>query len=229
MLATLCRDWCGLEKMEDKKYQLPGTQGPPEAESQKATVKAKRCLCPQGYYQGLVGSSKPLCPLGPPASLRGMLPENPENLRKCKSAENLFVFTAKPEQKPKSTRKLDCTLMWGDDEEEDELQYNCGQWSKRALQKPTGDALKSAEDVDGCVLAKPGFAGDADGPEDLMEEEISDEGFESDAQHQISQEKARDDEDDELECNGGHGPNGTDLKSADNVVSFSPTGESLGC
>nr|XP_020635275.1 cAMP-specific 3',5'-cyclic phosphodiesterase 7B isoform X6 [Pogona vitticeps] len=47
--------------------------------------------------------------------------------------------------------------------------------------------------------------------------------------HFMLQEKARDDEDDELECNGGHGPNGTDLKSADNVVSFSPTGESLGC
>ena len=34
------------------------------------------------------------------------------------------------------------------------------------------------------------------------------------------QEKARNDKDDELECDCGHGPNRTDLKSADDVVSF---------
>ena len=50
--------------------------------------------------------------------------------------------------------------------------------------------MKSAEDVDGCVLAKLGFAGDADGPEDQMVEEVSDEGFESDAEHQVSQVRA---------------------------------------
>uniref|UniRef100_A0ABM5FYK8 Uncharacterized protein n=1 Tax=Pogona vitticeps TaxID=103695 RepID=A0ABM5FYK8_9SAUR len=211
MLAALCRDWCGLEKMEDKENQLPRT-------SQKAPVKAKRCLHPQGYHYGPLGFSKPLCHLGPPASLRGMLPEDPVNLkRKYWSAEDIFVLTAKPKQKPKSTRKLACTLMWGDDEE-DGLECDCGQWSQRALQKSTGDALKLAEDVDGCVLAKTGFAGNANGPEDLMVEEASGEVFESDAEHQVSQEKAQDDEDNELECDCGHGPNRTDLKSADDVV-----------
>ena len=41
--------------------------------------------------------------------------------------------------------------------------------------------MKSAEDVDGCVLAKPDFVADAYGSEDLTVEEVSYEGFESDA------------------------------------------------
>ena len=109
-----------------------------------------------------------------------MLPEDPENLRrKCKSAEDLFVFTAKPKQKPKSTRKPACTLMWGDDED-DGLECDCGYG-------PNRNDLKSAEDVDGCMLVKPDFVEDAIGPEALTVEEVPDDGFESYAEEQVSQ------------------------------------------
>ena len=60
----------------------------------------------------------------PPPSLRESLPEDPENLRiKCRSAEALFLFTTKPKQPLKSAKKSSCTLMWGDDEDEEDLYF----------------------------------------------------------------------------------------------------------
>ena len=72
-----------------------------------------------------------------------------------------------------------CTLMWGVEEGDDDalLQCDCDQWLNRDLQKPTGENPKSAEDVDGCVLAALGSAGDNDGSEEQMLEEDPDEGF----------------------------------------------------
>nr|XP_020660253.1 uncharacterized protein LOC110084887 [Pogona vitticeps] len=61
--------------------------------------------------------------------------------------------------------------MWGDEEDDDVLQCDCDQWLKRDLQKPAREVPKSAENVDGCVLVKPGFAQDAAIPEEQMMEE----------------------------------------------------------
>ncbi|XP_078247511.1 uncharacterized protein LOC140707509 [Pogona vitticeps] len=180
----------------------------PEA-GQKLAGKPGRRLRPKGYYYGPVGFSMLLCPLGTPTRLKASLPEDPEKLRKkCKSAEDVFVFTAKPKQKPKNTRKPDCTLMWGDDEDAEPQCVDGEQGIKRDLQKP------------------PGFAEIDDGAEQQMLAEAPDEGFESDKENQVNLESLfqaqtqegpehdGDDDDEGLECDCGYWAHRKALKAA---------------
>ena len=82
MLAALCIDRHGLEKMEDKENQLPGTQGPPKVKSQK-DLDAKTPANPREWYMNTESDNENMLP----PSLQCL--EEPE---RCHNMEDPFYI-----------------------------------------------------------------------------------------------------------------------------------------
>ncbi|XP_078245957.1 uncharacterized protein LOC140705577 [Pogona vitticeps] len=118
----------------------------------KPAGKTRRRLQPKAYYNGPVGFSSPLCPLGNPASLKNSLPKDPEKLtREVKPAEDVFVFSAKANPKQKNTRKLACTMLWGDEEDDEQgikrdLPVHGNGPEQQVLAQPPDEGFESAEE-----------------------------------------------------------------------------------